>query len=117
VSQAADSELDFDRQVKHSGEKLGDPPDQPGWSEQSIEPVTVIQPSFSDPPLPYLRLLHAEPLMPMQERDWAAIRDLFEQGDIEAIEADIVQNLANYRPELHWDDWDALICRDSLPRF
>ncbi|MFM7424047.1 MAG: hypothetical protein ACKO7W_03460 [Elainella sp.] len=103
MSQAADSDLDFHLQVNCSGQTVGEAHQVP-WPEQRAEPA-IHQPN-PDPPLPYLRLLHAEPLMPMQERDLAAIRELFDQEDMETIEADILQNLSYYNPELQWDDWD-----------
>lgn len=130
MSQAADSDLDFDLQARCFGHQAEEAPARtPGrpepWpeqqpeqrTEQRTEPVTLLQPNFPDPPLPYLRLLHAEPLMPMQERDLAAIRELFAQEDMETIEADILQNLAYYNSELHWDDWDIAAPRDPLARF
>ncbi len=117
MSQAADSDLDFNLQAKHSRQKIEEIPEQPqGWSEQLAEPVTSLQ-SNLDPPLPFLRLSHADPLMPMQERDLTAIRELFEQEDIEAIEADIVQNLSHYKPELQWEDWGAAVSRDRFAQF
>lgn len=46
---------------------------------------------------------HAAPLMPLRARDLQALIELFHQDEIEAIEADILENLLRRSPEPHWE--------------
>lgn len=57
---------------------------------------------------------HAPPLMPLRTRDLQALVELFQQDEIEAIEADILHNLLQRYPEPHWDDVIAELFEDSL---
>jgi hypothetical protein len=55
--------------------------------------------------LPHSELYgHADPLMPLRQRDEQVLMDLFKQEDIEAIEADIAINLLWRCPEPCWED-------------
>jgi hypothetical protein len=47
---------------------------------------------------------HAAPLSPLRAQDRQAMIDLFQLKNIEAIEQDILQNLALRCPEPYWDD-------------
>jgi hypothetical protein len=48
--------------------------------------------------------VHAQPLMPLRQRDLEALTGLFGADGIEAIELDIANGLKNRRPEPCWED-------------
>ena len=48
--------------------------------------------------------VYAPPLMPLKERDWKVLVDLFDRGDSEEIENDINSKLLLMIPEPCWED-------------
>lgn len=58
--------------------------------------------------------IHASPLMPLRTRDWQALTDLFQQNEIEVIEADIVENLLKRSPVPAWEDLDSHLLHNFL---
>lgn len=57
---------------------------------------------------------HALPLMPLRTRDLEVLVELFQQDGIEAIEADIVNNLLKRRPAPHWEELDSDLLHDQM---
>lgn len=51
-----------------------------------------------------IRELYAPPLMPLKERDWRVLAELFEREDVDEIEADISNKLLFLIPEPCWED-------------
>lgn len=47
---------------------------------------------------------HAAPLMPLRDRDLKVLIELFNQDEIDEIEADIIGNLMRRAPEPCWED-------------
>lgn len=70
---------------------------------ETIEPLPRHQ-NPSVEPLARITQEHASPLLPMRARDMQALIELFQQDEIAAIEADILQNLRQRSPELYWED-------------
>lgn len=48
--------------------------------------------------------VHAQPLMPLKQRDWKALALLFDREDSDEIEADVDYNLGLIVPEPCWED-------------
>ncbi len=48
--------------------------------------------------------VHSPPLMPLRERDWKVLAELFDRGDSDEIEADINNKLLLMIPEPCWED-------------
>ncbi len=50
--------------------------------------------------------IYAPPLIPLRERDWKALVDLFDRGDYDEIEAEINSKLLLMIPEPPWGKED-----------
>ncbi|MCX7595755.1 MAG: hypothetical protein N2235_18735 [Fischerella sp.] len=48
--------------------------------------------------------VHAQPLTALKERDWKALKELFDRKDSDEIEADINSKLCLMVPEPVWED-------------
>jgi hypothetical protein len=109
VSQAAESKL---------WDSWPAPPRSQVWSELQSEALEELEPPIvaPDPSRPYIRrvTLHAPPLLPLRERDFVAIDALFQAANMAEIQADILENLRHYRPELHWDDLGLAVLKQTL---
>ncbi len=82
------------------------------------ETIDPLPPLHQDHPAPALKIsyvsIHASPLMPLRTRDLQALTELFQQDEIESIEADIMDNLLRRSPTPHWEDLDSHLLHDSL---
>ena len=48
--------------------------------------------------------VHAPPVLPLRERDWKVLTELFDRGDSDEIEANINSQLLWMIPEPCWED-------------
>lgn len=63
---------------------------------------------------PQLVESHADPLMPLRERDLTALVGLFETADMDLIQADVIDSLKQRSPEPCWEDDPFDFLRDYL---
>jgi hypothetical protein len=88
----------------------------PGRSQQAAQPLSpeewlatldlspVPEQQFGDETEDLTSHQHAPPLLPIRERDMTVLHSFFDRQDIDAIEADILNNLETRVPEPCWDE-------------
>ena len=84
---------------------------QPSWSATRVYPDCT-----SDRYDSLLRPLvfHAEPLAPLRQRDEQALKDMFDDTQVEEIVSDIRNRLKQLCPEPCWDDDSFEFLRDYI---
>lgn len=83
-------------------------------SANLVEPLPPLKQEVSEPVLKITYTSHASPLMPLRTRDLQALHELFQQDEIEVIEADIAANLLKRSPTPDWEDFTSLLLHDSF---